>query len=140
MLFPLFFMLEMVSQSNEDLLYIEAVRLQSSLPDKEISSFIFRLGYRIFTEWCMDEGKNKKHSEYNGEAFDQWITDEIHYLSEREKNGSLFLLSNFRNSPQRRIIRAVINAGIDFYSNDCSINSVTPKTDRNLRRDLRSYL
>ncbi len=128
------------------------IEIYKQLPDrKELSMsseiIIEKIGWRIYTEWCMSEAKGRstmKHDFYQGEAFQKFFNDEVHFLLERQ------YLSGKRQNPRaeshedylnvrRQVLTGLVKCGVDRLKNYFG-RTYDWNIDDNLRRDLKPWI
>ena len=121
--------------------------------NERFPKFIERMGYRVYTEWCLSEAKNDpdSHSNYKGEAFNKWVNDQtLYYIKRKQEKGTI---TGDNTDEQWRISRleiisAALNAAVEYFKkyNDLReipvrpLTRIYPKKSLNLRQDLRRFL
>jgi hypothetical protein len=118
--------------------------------NSEIPKFIDDVNWRLYTEWCMDTPKNKdipgwkRHLNYDGEGFTDWVRDETHFAISRsgkyswneEKKFFEGLSSEKYKSIRQEVITAVVKCAIEFFKTGGAYR----EDSLNLRQSLKPYL
>lgn len=104
--------------------------------------------WRIYTEWCMGEGKKKDHWNYDGAAFREWIIQETHFAMERlgilwDNETDSFVGENTEITYQKtrsKVHEAVMRRAVELFSEWENNQWPREGDDRNLRVSLEPYL
>ena len=115
------------------------------------------IAWRLYTEFCLNNDW-KKHGDYNGETWKEWIADEVHYAWERRQasgeNTSGEISTKIYREMRQKVIEAAAKRGIELfgtwgstmppyqYEDDPGTGKRTTKhlDSRNLRASLEPYL
>ena len=107
--------------------------------------FAEQVGRRIFSEWCMAEGKDcpTKHSEYEGQAFTCFINNEIHYLLNLRSAGTRKTqpetdVNNHEEYAKARhdVLKGLVNCAIHYMNKNQTLSQI----EGNLRCDLQAWI
>lgn len=115
------FAFEQILKHNSYLIFHEPLNKQVTLP----SFLAVEAGYRIYTEWCMDEssdGGAKKscsvRGNYSGQALTQFLNDEKLWEARDPKRGKN--RTNSHDQECLRIIDAFARSSCEFFLRHCT--------------------
>lgn len=104
--------------------------------------FVGRLGWRIYTEWCMSgESRWDEHRIYSGQAFEKFVDDETRYEGlRREHAGEKGVWSPEAIRGRRsEVLKSIVLRSIQFFE-ETGGETYRPQDRVNLRCDLKPWL
>ena len=117
--------------------------------DENPVRFVLDIGSRIYSEWCMGEGRGSHHPMYQGEGFKSFVDRETHYELEKPKSQQDRGSHEGYLRAKDRVLGGLVERAVELFSewgnsypSDC-FNKEVPedkKDKRNLRVSLASYI
>ena len=123
----------------------DLMRIYAQTPHRNVKrdsvQFVSGVDWRIYTEWCMGEGKDKRHGNYSGEGFIDFINQEVHYELERPRSQEDKRSYEGYLRVKERVLRGFVNRSIAIFGdwNGATRPGVT-RIDDNLRDELDPYI
>jgi hypothetical protein len=127
---------------SDDLDRIVAAYETRPLPDFSTQDFVYKIEWRLYTEWCMNNDWHK-HRYYRNDGLIEWLADETHYALHLgygliwDKKSNTFI--GLTHTGYQAVREAVIGALVDC-SQEFILDTIDGNSKCHLRQSLGPYM